>query len=166
MKNYLLPIVCFVNISCFAQQKLTYSTLKNITIEYLLEKKEITIDRALKYKSGEYNAYFFEGIYNGYKNQELINGLYSFGVLGSNSKLYYVLAENSYYHILDISEREGLDKSIKIVLDFCERHRYCVQITKEYVSTLVYTFYSMNKYTQNGHDVNCEKGFFDTKKLP
>lgn len=43
---------------------------------------------------------------------------------------------------------------------------YCVEITKEIVTSIIDSYYKYNKNPLNRIDVNCEKGVVDKKDLP
>ena len=67
---------------------------------------------------------------------------------------------------MDFSKREELDNTLKIVLDFSERKKYCVDITSELISSIVKSFYNINKYPMNRRDINCYKGVVSSDDLP
>ena len=163
-----LGLILLVFVSCKAQdiQKLTFERLKTATIDFLVKKNELTPDRAAKLKSGEFNGFILQGVNNKLSKGDLKNGMYAFSLLDDHCKGYFVLVENDHYIILDIGTRQGLDEAIKNTLDFCEKNKYCVDITNDYVSRLVGVYYNINKNPSNGHDVNCEKGVRDVKSLP
>ena len=167
MKNIFINLVLIFSISCKSQvvDKLTFDSLKIELINFLSSKNELDKSKAEKLKKGE-NSFNLNGLYNNRHDGELINGLYSFSIFSSHSKGFFVIVENNSYTILDLSSREGLDKAIKDVLDFSERSKYCVGITRDIVSRLVTVYYNKNKYPLAGFDLNCEKGILNTDDLP
>ncbi|NHN26927.1 hypothetical protein FIA58_014680 [Flavobacterium jejuense] len=167
MKHIFIYFMFFFSITSKSQvvDKLTFDTLKIELINFLSSKKDTnksSIER-LKNNESEFNL---RGLFNNRREGELINGLYSFSIFGSHTKGYFVIVENNSYTILDLSTREGLDKSIKDVLDFSERSKYCVSISSDIVSRLITVYYNINKYPLAGIDLNCERGVSTTDDLP
>lgn len=153
--------------SCKSQivNELTYDSLKIKLVDFLQNQNEIDSLRAEKLKSGEH-TFNLRGLFNNRMDKKLINGVYAFSSLSSNSKAYFVIIESNSFTILDLSTRVGLDKAIKDVLDFSERSKYCVAISSEIVSRLVTVYYNINKNPLNRSDINCYKGVINTDDLP
>jgi hypothetical protein len=167
MKAVYLFILVVFSISCKSQiqEKLDFKQLKVIAIDFLVEKNIIKKENAKDYKNDKYTI-FLTGVLNNLSNGELKNGMYAFGTLNSHSKSFFVLIEDNKYFILDISSREGLNKSIIETLDFCERNKFCVNISTEYISRITRVYYNKNKNPLTGFDINCEKGLVNTDDLP
>jgi len=43
-------------------------------------------------------------------------------------------------------------------LNFCERQKYCSDITQDYVTRMVAAYYKINMNTTKRGDVNCKNG--------
>ena len=157
----------FFTISSKSQtvDQLTFDTLKIELINFLSSKKDANKPSIEKLKNNE-SEFILRGLFNNRRKGELINGLYSFSIFGSHTKGYFVIVENNSYTILDLSTRKGLDKSIKDVLDFSERSKYCVSISSDIVTRLITVYYNINKYPLAGIDLNCERGISITDDLP
>jgi hypothetical protein len=157
----------FTTLSCKAQvsNPLTFDSISLKLIDYLYLKGEIDLNRAEKLKTKEHK-FGFVGFFNKTEKGELKDGVYVFSSLSSNNLVYYVIVENNSFQILDFSKREELDNTLKIVLDFSERKKYCVDITSELISSIVKSFYNINKYPMNRRDINCYKGVVSSDDLP
>ena len=168
MKYILLFLISTTIFNCQSQnqQRLTYDGLKPHLVDFLISKKEINKERAENLKSGKHTF----GLYGAFKRkphkEELVNGMYLFSPMASHSRYYFVLVENKNFIILDISNRKGLDKSISVSLDYCERQKYCVEVTNEIVKMLLDTYYNKNKNPHAGHDLNCKNGAINLDDLP
>lgn len=106
------------------------------------------------------------GMFHSNTEESLINGLYGFSMSHSHSRVYYLIVEGDKYKILDVSTRKNLDASLKELLDFCERQKYCYEITLEYMNRITAAFYRINKSPYKGEDANCEGGVRNTNGLP
>ena len=161
---FLIMVFCS---SCKIQktENLTFDTLSSDLITFLYKKKEINYERSEKLKSKEY-SFNLRGLFNNKSKGELINGIYAFSSFNSHGRAYFVIVNNNDYTILDISTRKGLDTSIKNVLDFCEKERYCVDITNQCITSIISVYYKINKNPLNKIDVNCEHGIVNTDDLP
>ena len=108
------------------------------------------------------------GIHNNIKEGEVVNGIYTFSMNVTLSKVYLLIVEESDLKILDISSREKLDTSLKLLLDYCDKNNYCETIINDYVSRLIRGYYNLNKWQGQRKDLNCEegRGVTTTKRLP
>jgi len=162
----LTSIIMLSFLSCKSQETKTsdFKELSLKLISFLENKKEISHEAAVKYRSGEYMLNI-HGAFNNTKN-ELKDGLYAFSTLSSHSRAYFVFVEGGLYNILDISTTKGLQESIDYSIDYAERHKYCYEITQSIVSKLISVHYTFNKNPANSMDINCESGIVDTYSLP
>ena len=151
--------------SCQTTRPISYKSIKSNLIDFLVKKGDIKEHQKHDIQNGTYNLLFI-GIYNNYQNENLIDGIYSFSAPISHTKSYFLIIDKSNYTILDISTREGLDIAIKNTLDFCEKQKYCSDITEDYISRILVVYYQKNKNVHAGIDVNCENGVKETKDLP
>lgn len=158
-------LISFISCKSQISHKLTFEKLRVETIDFLLHKKEVTEARAEKLKSGEF-SFILRGVNNNLAEGDLKNGMYAFSLLDDHCRGYFLIVENDSHIILDIGTRTGLDEAIKNTLDFCERNKFCVDITNDYVSRLIGVYYNINKNPLNGHDINCEKGVKEINELP
>lgn len=161
----LLVFLIYLNSSSQTTKELTFDSLKNELITFLIEKKDITDLEIKDYKNGK-KQMCVNGVHNNYNKGVLINGIYSFYQTRTHSKVYFVIIEKNNYTILDLSNRNQLDLAIKNTLDFCDRSEYCEEITNDYISRLIRIFYRKNKNPNAGTDTNCIHGIKDTKDLP
>jgi hypothetical protein len=138
MKKIILFCVLFTTLSCKAQvnNELTFDSLSLKLIDYLYSKGEIDSNRVKKLKDKEYK-FSLVGFFNKTEKGDLKDGVYIFSSLSSHSQIFYVIVENNTFQILDFSKREELDDALKKVLDFSDRKKYCVDITKELVLSVV-----------------------------
>jgi len=166
MRSKILILALIISVTCFGQNKLTYSELKNNVIDYLVINKNLNNENAKKYKSGEYNGFTLVGSINQFNDEELKDGLYQFAPLASHQRIYFTLVENDNYTIIDLSTRQQLDDAITKVLDFCERKKFCHEISIAYAGKLISYFYNNNKNPNNGYDINCGKEKLTLKDLP
>ena len=167
MKKMFIYSMLIFFISCKSQvtNEQTFDSIKIKLIDFLQSKSEIDSVKANKLINGEH-TFNLRGIFNNKHKGELINGLYAFSAFSSSSRGFFIIVENNSFIILDLSTREDLDKSIKEVLDFAERSKYCVTISSEIVSRLVTVYYNKNKNILAGIDLNCERGISNTADLP
>jgi hypothetical protein len=167
MKKIFFLFFTFVILSCKAQDSsvLTFDSLSVKLIDYLYLKGEIDSVRSEKLKNKEYK-FGFVGFFNNTEKGVLKDGIYVFSSLTSNNLVYYVIVENNSFQILDFSKREELENTIKLILDFSERKKYCVDITSDLISSIIKSFYNINKYPINRRDVNCYNGVISTEDLP
>ena len=159
-------IIIIATISCKGQvpAKLNFETLNVKLIDFLETNKDFNTERAERYRRKEYTLNVI-GVSNNLSSGELKNGMYSFS-LGSHSRAYFVLVENQKFFILNIATREGLNDAIETTLDFCERNKFCVDITNDFIRRLIGVYYNINKNPENRSDINCVKGLNVIKKLP
>ncbi|WP_298139998.1 hypothetical protein [Flavobacterium sp.] len=163
MKHLLLFILIFFNSvssSCQSAKQLTFESIENNLIDFLVIKNEIRDDQVVNFKHKKSKVYL-SGIQNGYSKNELINGIYVFSAPYTHTKVFYLIVENEKYIILDVSDREGLEIAIKDILDFCERQRYCSDLTQDYVSRMIAAYYKINKNPIRRNDINCIDGVKD-----
>jgi hypothetical protein len=153
MRKKVFYLLFFIQFCCFQgfsqeSRKLTFENLKLEIIEYLFKTK-----------------YTFNilGLQNGTKEGELINGIY---VFSADKYGYFVIVENNLYTILDVSSRHNLDVALLQLINFCDRNKYCVEITNDYVAKLLRTYYNENKNLNRALDINCERGINNTDDLP
>jgi len=106
------------------------------------------------------------GIFHFKTKENLTNGLYGFSMFSSHSRVYFLIIESDKFKILNVSTRTNLDISLKELLDFCERQKYCYKITMEYMNNLTTAYYKINKSPLQRIDANCESGVKKTKDLP
>lgn len=163
---YLVIMICFSQIST-SQEKLTFEKLRVELTTYLLQHGEMLRSEVEDYKNGERQINLI-GVHNNFAKGGLINGVYSFSLTRTMARGYFVIVDNSEYTILDITTRDGLDKSIKLLLDFCDKYNYCETIVTDYVGRLTRVYYNLNKWKGQRTDLNCEegRGIIDTKSLP
>ncbi|MFT3796523.1 hypothetical protein [Flavobacterium sp.] len=168
MKNITLALVFMITFSGLSQksEKLTFNELKNEVIDFMVANKNMQLEMAEKYKSGEYNTFILTGSINQQKEGDLKDGLYQFAPLASHQQVYFVLVEKDNFEILDLSTRKQLDEAIIKVLDFCERKKFCYEISSSYTSVLIKFFYNRNKNPLNGYDVNCGDKKIGLQDLP
>lgn len=166
MRKIVFLIVMIATISCKSQvsTKLNFEILNGKLIDFLETNKNFNAERAGKYRKGEYSLNII-GVNNNLSSGELKNGMYSFG-LGAHSRAYFVLVENQKFFTLNIATRDGLNDAIQTTLDFCERNKFCVDITNDYIRRLIGVHYNINKNPENRTDINCVKGINDFKSLP
>ena len=167
MKKVILFFFLLSTFLVFSQddKKLTFDNLKPFLIDFLFEKNQLSLERVDKLKSGEHD-FNLRGVFNNKRDGELINGIYAFSNFSSHSKAFFVLVENNEFTILDLDNRDGLDVSIKNVLDFSERNKYCVLITSEIITRLLKVYYNKNVNPLIGQDINCIRGVVDFEDLP
>lgn len=166
-KNILSILILLLSItsSCQTTKNLNFTSIEDKLIEFLIKKGDIMEHQVKSFKNKEYSIHLI-GVKNGYNKDTLINGIYFFSAHISHTKTYYLIVENDNYTILDLSNREGLDVSIKNTLDFCERQKYCSDITEDYINRIIGVYYKINKNPLIKTDVNCEKETKHTKDLP
>ncbi|WP_430399141.1 hypothetical protein [Flavobacterium sp.] len=164
-KNFLILLFVASFVNGQNSKKLTFDNLKPFLIDFLYEKNQLTSERVDELKKGEYDFYL-RGLFNDKHDGELVNGVYAFSNFSSHSKAFFVLVENNEFTILDLDNREGLDVSIKNILDFSERSKYCVLITSEILTRLLNVFYNKNVNPLIGQDINCIRGVVNFKDLP
>ena len=144
---------------------LTFESLKKELLPFLINNKDIMDNEIEDYRSGK-KQISIVGLQNNYFKGDLKDGIYRFSQTRTHSRVYFVIIEKNNFTILDLSSRDGLDLAIKNTLDFCERSKYCEEITNDYVSREIRIYYSKNKNPNVGTDVNCLYGIKVTKKLP
>ena len=169
MKKIILLIFILFCIPMLGQSndKLSFDKLRQHLTSYLIEKGDIQKSEADLFIKGE-KIIRISGFHNKLDKGEVKIGVYSFFLTRTMARGYFVIVDNNVCTILDITTREGLEKSIKDVLDFCEKYEYCVDISKTYVNRLIEVYYNYNKWPDQRRDLNCEegRGINDTKKLP
>jgi hypothetical protein len=169
MKLIIIIITFFISLPLFAQGDtiLTFNKLEKELTNYLIETGEVYEPDVKYYISGE-RSIRISGFHNNLSKGSVKNGVYSFFLKRTMARGYFFIVDNNQYKILNITTREGLDESIKEVLDFCDKYKYCVEISKEYVMRLVEVYYNFNKWPNQRRDLNCEegRGVTDTKDLP
>lgn len=166
-KITILIVVLLLSFSSNSQvvSRIKLSTIKNDLTEFLIQKGDIRAERAKDYRNGKFKI-FVLGLYNNDNREDLLNGIYVFSAPSSHTRSHYLIIEDEKYTILDLTDRQNLEFSIKILLDFCERQRYCSDITAEYTQKMISLYYRKNKNPVNGMDVNCESGIKEIKDLP
>lgn len=142
----------------------TLDSIQSNLVDFLIKKGEINenlIDE-FKIKKGKIHII---GLINGYSKNKLIDGIYSFSAPISHTRTYYLIIEEEKYTILDLSNIEGLNIAISNTLSFCERKKYCSDLSKIYISGMISIFYK-NKNPTTLIEKNCEKNLKNTKELP
>ncbi|POS00519.1 hypothetical protein Q361_1792 [Flavobacterium croceum DSM 17960] len=167
MKLYSLIIIFIIfSFDGYSQiVNISRDSITNKLIDFLIKKDEIKSNQIEDYKNHKLNITFI-GMLNGYSKNELIEGLYFFSKGASHSRVFGLIIQKSDFVILDLSNRESLNEAIKLVLDYCEQNKYCVEITKDYITKLLKTYYNINKSPYSPGDVNCRKRITDIKNLP
>nr|WP_315240134.1 hypothetical protein [uncultured Flavobacterium sp.] len=167
MKRILIILMVTLSLtsSCQTIKNIEYKTLEKELVTFLIKNGDVHNLELKEYENGN-RGISIKGFFNNYQKGELINGIYIFYQNRTHARNYYVIIEGEKYTILNISSRDGLDKSIKDVLDYSDRNKLCADITEEYVTRLVAMYYRKNKNPQAGIDVNCESGVKDTIGLP
>ncbi|WP_296145833.1 hypothetical protein [uncultured Flavobacterium sp.] len=153
--------------NCYTQtlDKLPKKMIINELSDYIYRNSDYLPSNIYTLKEIRKNILLF-GMFH-YKTEEnLINGLYGFSMPHSHARVYYLIIEGNKYKILDVSTRTNLDTSLKELLDFCERQKFCFEITIEYMNRITSAFYRINKNPYKGMDINCESGVKDTIGLP
>ncbi len=151
--------------SCQVTKNLSSNSIQKDLIDFLIAKGEIR-DNFIKNYTENKRKIHVTGVLNRYSKDELINGIYVFSAPISHTRAYYLLVEDDKYTILDLSSKKDLDSSLSIMLDFCERQRYCSDFIEEYSKRMIGLYYRMNKNPLAGMDVNCENGLKDSNDLP
>jgi hypothetical protein len=151
--------------SCQTTKGFSSQSIEKQLTDFLISNNDIQRFEVEEYKSGKSHIKS-SGIYNEYDGGPLKDGIYVFNPGRTHSRSYFVIIEKEKFTILDISTRKGLEEAIKNTLDFCERSRYCQQITKDYVSRLIGVYYNINANPDGRADRNCVYGVTDTKDLP
>lgn len=167
MRKTAIIIILLISLACKSQvnNELTFDSVSLKLIEYYYHKGDIDFERFKKLQNKEHK-FSFVGLLNGTDSGHLKDGVYVFSLLSSHSQMYYLIIENNRFEILSLINRRELDLTISKILDFSERKKYCVEITKEIVISIIDSFYKYNKNPLNRIDVNCEKGVVDKKDLP
>ena len=167
MKIPSIILFSLFSLSCFSQPKteLTYKSLQSSLTEFLISNGDIRTEKIDDYRQGK-SEIRLTGLFNNFQKEKLIDGIYSFAIGCSHCKAYFVIVDQSQYTILNISSKEGLNIAIQNTLDFCDRNKYCVDITKDYISRLISVYHNINKNPTAGYDANCQRGVKDTKTLP
>lgn len=134
---------------------ITVKSIENELRDFLIEKGDIDKNKIEDFNSGKLGLIVI-GLINGSVKEELLDGFYSFSLLQSHTRVYFLIIEKENYTILDLSSRDGLETSIKNTLDFCERNKYCSDLSKEYISRMITMYYKVNKNPIHKIDINCE----------
>lgn len=161
----ILALIVSLSSSCQSTKNMTEEVIKSKLADFLIKKEGLNDKDIEDIKKGKLGISLL-GLFNPFKKNELNDGIYSFSLSRTHVKVYFLIIEKEDYIILDISTREGLDLSLKNTLDFCERKKYCSDITEEYVSRMIIMYYKVNKNPINKIDPNCETEIKDTKNLP
>lgn len=151
--------------SCQTTKNLSFQSIEKELTDFLIRNNDIQNFELEGYQSGKTHIKI-SGIHNEYSGGDLKDGIYAFYQGRTHARSYFVIIEKEKFVILDISTRKGLEEAIKNTLDFCERNRYCEQITNDYVSRLIRVYYNKNINPSDSIDRNCIHGVKDTKDLP
>lgn len=162
--SFLVLMICFTS-SCQTVKKASFASLEKKLTTFLIDNGDIHNLEVEDYKSGKRSLTII-GLYNNYNKGELLNGIYSFSQNRTHARAYFLIIDNEKYTILNLSSRKGLDEAIKNTLNFCEKNKYCVDISNDYVSRLIRVYYTINKNPNARIDINCESGVISTKDLP
>lgn len=119
MKSILSIIIILFMTPLFAQSscKITFETLRHDLTGYLIQNGEIHDSETDFYLRGE-RTIRISGFFNELSEGEVKDGVYAFFLKRTMAKGYFLIVEKNHYQILDLTTREGLEKSIKDVLDF------------------------------------------------
>ena len=152
-------------VSAQKTEKLSFEKLNKQVNEYLSKNDDIYI---MLYKRNQIKdgSVSIIGVHNRTSDGDVVNGVYSFSMNVTMSKGYFLIVDDNEVTVLDITNRDKLDKSIKLLLDFCDKYNYCETIVTDYVSRLTRVYYNLNKWKGERKDLNCINGISDTKKLP
>ena len=151
--------------SCQVSKSISFKSIEKNLTDFLIEKGSIMEHNVNDFRSGKHHINF-SGVLNGYSKDDLINGIYVFSSGFSHSKVFYFIIENENFIILDISSKEGLNSALISTTDFCERQKYCSEITIEYTSRILGAYYVINKNPINRRDIYCIKSKNKVKDLP
>lgn len=146
-----------VSLAAQTKDSLTFEKLKVGVHEYLKENDELyKMESALR-PNKKVNISVI-GAANLIQQGSVLDGLYGFSINTTLAKAYFLIVDGNVYKILDITTRDKLDTSIKELLDFCDKKKYCETIISNYVSRLVGVYYNINKWQGQTRDLNCEEG--------
>lgn len=165
MKKTVLILTLLFSIvgSCQQNELLTKENLKLELVNFLVKKQ-------LLKNINEYNedkrVVNLRGIHKNKVEDNLRTGIYAFSLNRTHNKAFFVIVDGNSYTILDLTSKEELLVSIKNTINFCEKQKYCVTITNDYVSRLIGVFYNINKNPNNRGDINCKTGVINTDDLP
>lgn len=163
---FILGIFFILNSRLSAQNfELKKDDVKIALVDFLFERNEVDKRSAVEYKRGNYTFYFV-GVINDYMEDELKDGIYEFGTLASHTRVYFVTINEGKYEILDLKNREDLNRTLLRVLDFCEEKRLCVDIIKEYTQRVLHVYYNVNRFVDNEFDIDCYDYEEQKKNLP
>lgn len=167
MNKYFTILFLIISLSSFSQpnEELTFKSLQSKLVDFLIDNGDIRKEEIQEYKEGK-RIIRVLGVLNGHNQGKLINGIYSFAMNVSHHRAYFAIIEDNQITVLNISTREGLDTAIKNTLDFCDKNKYCGNITNDYISRLIGVYYNINKNPLTRSDFNCQRGIKDTKNLP
>jgi hypothetical protein len=166
-KIFLYILLLPLSISAQGKEKLTFDKLYEEVHTYLSNNDTIYIIQK-KHQKVTKGSVLITGVHNKISTGEVINGVYVFSMNITDAKVYFLLVDNNKIIILDISNRENLNKSLVLLLDFCDKYKYCESIITDYVGGLTRVYYNLNKWKFERRDLNCEegRGITDIKDLP
>lgn len=155
-----------VDFACFGQShSIQKADLMRDLIAFLSAQGEIDDTKLDDYYSGKREVEII-GVMNGMRGDQLKNGIYSFFVSRSHHRTFLLIIENEKSTILDIVDLDGVKRSLGDLLEFCERNKYCVEITNSYAQRLLNIYHTINKNPHTRTDQNCKNGVSDVKQLP
>jgi len=153
-------------LTCLGQEKsISKKILMPQLVSFLNQQSEIKDYELVGFNKGERELEIY-GSMNNYRKDEFIDGVYTFYNSVTHHKTYFLLIDNGEFKILNIATLDGVKKSMTDLIDFCERKKYCGEITNEYVTKLLVTYTKINKKPNNRVDNNCKSGVKDVKDLP
>lgn len=163
--TYILAIfIC--NVSSSQDFKaLTFDSLKKDLIIFLIKNNDIKEFEKEDYISGKRQIDII-GVQNDYHKGFLKDGVYSFYQTRSHSRVHFVIIENNNYTILNLTNRDGLDLGIINLLNFCERSKYCEDITNDYISRLLRVYYRNILTFNQGKNSNSSSCIKSKEELP
>ena len=162
----LLPLY-IITMGCKAQSNLTFNKIENQLRQYLCDTGEL-YKKDCATKEGEYGFpnIFIYGAINGHKKGKLKNGVYRWGLTRTHANFHYFIYDEGQLIILNLAKKEELIKSIDTLLKYCEKQKYCSDITQKYVKEMIHRYYNKNMYPRQGRDQNCINGVINTDDLP
>lgn len=163
MKIVNLVFLFFCN--AIFSQNLSREEVKEDLIEFLYNRKEISLERAEAYRNNE-AVFYLRGVINMNKEEFLRDGMYTFSSLISHTRTYFILVDNDHYDILKLDDRKELDIALLRILDFCEEKRICVDIKNKYIQRIIDVYYNVNRLVDNEFDIDCYDYEEQKRNLP
>jgi len=164
---FLLAFLLLSNCKSISQNSsdLKFEVLEKQLLQFMINNNDFSENEVEDYTSGKFHLRI-AGVQKSYSSGKVMDGIYSFGRLTTHTRSYFLIVEDNKFTILNISSRQGLDRAIIDVLDFCDRKKYCVKLTTDYISRIIHVYYTKNVNPAAGMDTNCEYGVKDVKEVP